>query len=360
MSDFDAVFLPSEVKEELCRELLADLGVTKIIKTSRGELKHQCVMPWHDDRNPSAQLNFEKLVYSCFSCGSSGGFLWLLSTALSTTGDGAREWIDTKSGMGPGDEFSLSALLSMFDAIAASGDGQPASDPIPKISTKAIEPWVGLIHPILTTGVPEVGLEGRGIPEQNLIDMQVGYAEAYPIGEETSERIVIPHFWQGNLVGWQSRRVWDDGTPKYLSTVGMPKDSTIFDHDPSRGTAVVVESPMSVLRHRHHLPMCSTFGASVTDRQVSVLADYRRIILWMDNDKAGWGSTMDLGPRLEAYTQVDVVESSWAADAADMDDATAADLVEGATPFALWDSPAQLVCWVCKTAHSGPCNKERG
>lgn len=357
MSDFDAIYLPSDIKEQLCRELLADLGVTKIIK-SRDELKHQCVMPWHDDRDPSASLNFEKMVYGCWSCGSSGGFLWLLSTALSTTGDGAREWIDTKSGLGPGDEFNLSLLLSMFDAIAAN-TGQPASDPIPKISIKAIEPWVPYIHPILTTGVPEVGLEGRGIPEQNLKDMSVGYAEAYPVGDEqVSERIVIPHFWKGDLVGWQSRRVWDDGTPKYLSTVGMPKDTTIYDHDPSRRTAVVVESPMSVLKHRHHLPMCATFGASVTESQIAILADYQRVILWMDNDKAGWTSTTAMAPLMEAYTQVDVVESPWAADAADMDDETAAGLVDGAIPFALWNSPAELICWVCKSPHQGPCKKD--
>lgn len=353
MSEFDAVHLPYEVKEEMCRELLADLGVTKVVK-SRDELKHACVMPWHDDRNPSASLNVEKLVWGCWSCGSSGGFLWLLSTALSTSVDGARQWIDTKSGLGPGDEFNLSLLLSLFDSIEQGRQHEIAK--IPKFSPRAITEWTKVIHPILTTGVPEADLKGRGIPEQNLRDMQVGYAENYPVGVEgVSERIIIPHFWRGDLVGWQSRRVWDDGTPKYLSTVDMPKDTTLYDHDPKRRTAVVVESPMSVLRHRHHLPMVATFGASVTDSQIMALADYERVVLWMDNDKAGWTSTESVAERLQAYTMVDVVDSPWAADAGDVDEQTAAALTEGALPFALWESPRELRCWTCKQAHEGRC-----
>ena len=31
------------------------------------ELKHCCVMPWHDDANPSAYLNVDSLVYACLA-----------------------------------------------------------------------------------------------------------------------------------------------------------------------------------------------------------------------------------------------------------------------------------------------------
>ncbi len=98
---------------------------------------------------------------------------------------------------------------------------------------------------------------------------------------------------KGKLVGWQSRRLdSSDGTPKWLSTPEFPKDSTLFNYDEvckaDPNFVVVCESPMSTLRHQHHLPIVATFGAEVTDRQVRLMAEFDRVVLWMDPDNAGW------------------------------------------------------------------------
>ena len=382
---FDAQYLPDEIKEEMCRGLLAEFGVTKIsTREPDGELIHCCPMPWHPEKKPSASLNYKKLTFKCLGCQASGGLLWFIAVCRGVDGRQARDWVETSSGLGGADGFDLTALLHLIDSVYAERSTTPP--PIPVFADRALDQWLG-IHPTLTTGVPELGIVGRGIPEANLRLMRVGYAPEYPMGKDehgvpiTAERHVIPHFWKGKLVGWQTRRVWDDGTEKYKSTPDFAKDRTLYVPEAYRPTkarrVVVVESPASVLRHLHHLPMVATFGANITDSQIRLLAEYDEVIWWPDNDSAGWKATLGwhrlrddsvaLGPgsgreefhpgieRLAPYTAVSVVDSPWAADAAEMDDETAAELVAAAVPLAVWIPPKTLRCWLCKNEHDGAC-----
>lgn len=371
MSVFEPLQLPEPARLELCRNLLAEFGARKVSETSSGELLHCCIMPWHEDRNPSAYFSYEKLTYICFSCGSGGGLLWLIATCRGENTREARRWVENSTGIGGG-EFELSALLSLFDAMYEPEKARTRT--IPSYGVKVLDPWRA-IHPWLTDP-PEDG--GRGVPEENLVRMQVGYAQEYPMAQDedgnvtrTSERIVVPHIWRDKLVGWQSRRLdGSDGTPKWLSTPNFPKDLTLFNHDPARHrTAIVVESPMTVLRHLHHQHIVGTFGAMVTDRQVRLMADYDRVILWMDPDFAGWqamdGYTADDGDyhpgivdRLSRTTDVWAVDTDYAVDGGDMDDDTVDALVEQAVPAALWQRPQVLRCWDCKKRHSGNCAEE--
>lgn len=343
---FEAGSLPDSEKEALCRALLAEFGVTSVKPTPSGELIHSCVLPLgghrNGDRNPSASLNWKKLTYNCLGCGSSGGLLWFVGLCRGTGGDDARRWLDEQTGTGL-EEQSLSSLLEFFDAIYAPKDNRPA--PLPRMSPKVLSQW-HYIHPYMT--------EERGIPEETLVSFQVGYAEKYRLRLQDGEwidspRIVIPHFWKGELVGWQTRRLAADGSPKYASSPDMPKDRTIFNFD-ERRPAIVVESPMSVLALWHRTKVVeSTFGAKVTDSQIRLLGHHKKVVLWFDNDEAGWRATQHVGEALESYSTVMVVENPFDADPADMvrdgHEEMAMKLIADAVPFALWKPPAKLVSW---------------
>ena len=230
-----------------------------------------------------------------------------------------------------------------------------------------LDPWMW-VHPYLTVI--------RGVPLATVEELRLGYAEQYPIREENedgrgltrhSERIIIPHFWRGKLVGWQSRRLWDDGTPKYLSTGGFPKDRTIFC-PPEGRRIVVVEAPMSSARHRHHQPVAATFGSVLTDAQIRLVAGYDEVVWWPDPDDAGWQATEGwvnettgewvpgVPEQLEAYSNVRVPTLDWNEDPGGLDDATVDEGVETAVPFAIWERPARLRCWRCKGYHEGRCH----
>jgi CHC2-type zinc finger protein len=369
---FGPARLPASIKKDLCRELLAEFGATRVtVREHQAEMDFCCVLPWHEERRPSAGLNWEKLTYSCFSCGSSGGLLWLIGSCRGVTEVSARRWLESESGLGD-DVEDVSKLVALIDAIYAPKDGRSRA-PIPKMSERVLTPWRA-VHPWVTDP-PTAAPPGRGIPLANAIEAQVGYAPEYRVKDDdgrevVSERVVIPHFWRGKLVGWQSRRLSDDGTPKYISTADFPKDRTIY-RPPEGRTAVVVESPFSVLRHLHHLPITATFGAKVTPSQVRLLAEYDRVVLWMDPDRAGWEAVEGhdepvegerrpkhvpgLVERLEPYCDVRVVETDWYADAAEFDEEEAAELVAAAAPASTWRRPTALRCRICREVHSGPC-----
>lgn len=336
---FEADLLPDVEKEQLCLALLEEFGAENVSVKNDGEIIHSCCLPFglhpNGDRNPSASLNYKRLTYNCYGCGG-GGLLWFVGICRGTGSGEAKKWLQNQTGTGP-DEQPISALMDFFDAVYGKEDRRPA--PIPKMDMRVLDQYL-VIHPYMT--------EIRKIPEANLKANLVGYGHLrLRLGDDfiDSERIVIPHFWRGNLVGWQSRRLTDDGTGKYQSTPDFPKDTTLYRFNPKQ-SGVVVESPMSVLRHQHHQNLVATFGASVTARQIKLLSEYKKVTLWFDNDEPGWKATHEVAEALLPYMgEVWVVDSPWRADPADMDDEVVDKLVADAVPYSVWSRPSKLQDW---------------
>jgi hypothetical protein len=363
---FPFLALPDSEKEQLCRELLAEFGldVRAAKRTKHGlELVHACtVSSYHQDqaKNPTASLNAESLTWHCFGCGSSGGLLWFICQMRNCEWAEARAWLEDATGLG-NNEMELGRLLDFIDATFTR-DGRFQA-PIPTMDERMLSPWQG-VHPYVTEP------QWRGVPLETALAYKVGYAEAYPMAfdhqgrpTQVSERIILPHFWQGSLVGWQTRRLWDDGTPKFKSSLEFPKETTIYNYRPAE-PAVVVEAVFSTLRHVHQQHYESTFGAAITEVQMSLLAKHPQVILWLDNDESGWKAMMGktevdrrgrervvrvgLVEHLSRYTDVLVVDSPWAQDAADISDDDAAELIANAIPSVLWRPPEVLLCYRCK------------
>jgi hypothetical protein len=362
----------------MCQELLAEFGAQiHRINDKTGEMTHGCLVSpdLHTDQkqNPTASLNYNKLTYNCLGCGSSGGLLWFIATCRGETSLEARRWLEQIAGLG-GQVLELAEMLKFLDAIYA----RPTVTPIPTYSEKMLKGW-GFNHPYL--------LEDRHISEDTYQQFRLGW-------DPKTDRVVLPHFWQGKLVGWQTRKlpfewrsmeVQDDSplihsgianSPKYHSSPDFPKDSTIFNYAPQEHV-VVVESMMSVLRHEQTpLHWEATFGAQVTDLQLRRLVKHGQVTLWMDNDRAGWTAVLGRPERkptkekpqgeeavlgmaevIAQYVPVKIVDSSWQQDAGDLPTDVATELVAAAVPWSTWHPPKVLYCFKCeKTAHSGPCN----
>lgn len=352
--------LPREMRVDLCMSLLESAGAGSIsYRENRGEIIHLCLMPWHNEKTPSAALNVDSLTYRCLGCDAKGGLYWLLATVRGQNWAEVKDWLSTETGLG-GKDFQLGPLLEFLDSLENQRATGSKLATMPRYPDKAIEKWCEHIYPGLTTGVPDLGIPGRGIPEENLRASKVGW-------DMEKNRVVIPNYWKGELVGWQSRRIVNDGTPKYESSPDFPSDSTILGL-PERGQmVVVVESPMSYLRHLHHLPVAATWGASISAKQIQLLKWHPEVCFWLDNDPAGWkqieGHTDDQGQhvlgaaeQLMPYTKVTVVESDWHADPANFDDSAAEALVEARVPLAVWQRPqGALRCLACHERHGGPC-----
>jgi hypothetical protein len=319
-------------RERLCMDLLEEFGARNLRR--RGdELIHSCLLPFgmhaHGDANPSASLNIDKLTYNCFSCGG-GGLMWFIASCRGVTTHEARLWMAKEQRLGL-DPEPLAQFLADIDALYAPHSG--VRPPLPNMSRDILRPWYA-IHPWLT--------EIRHIDEDNLMRHHVGW-------NSVENKIVIPHFWKGSLVGWQLRRLIDDGkTPKYKATPDFPRDTTLYNGDSALGAddVVVVEAPISVVSKSHLAPMLATFGSEVTTEQLRLISRSRRVIVWFDNDKAGWHGARTLIDGLLGLSTVFVVPSPWAADPADVDDDTFTSLIAQAVPASLWSPPNELSSWI--------------
>lgn len=308
----------------MCRSLLQEFGARNVSLIGN-ELHHSCVLPFglhrHGDQKPSASINIDKMVASCFVCGG-GSLMWWVATCRGTGGTEAKRWIREHTGV---DGTSLAALVQFFDEVYSPKDNR--EPPIPTYSDSVLDPW-RLIHPYLT--------EIRKIPVKTLIQFRVGF-------NPDNDRVVIPHFWKGKLVGWVTRRIANDHSLRYQYTPSFPKKQTIYNYQ-EREAPVIVESQMSVLRqYEEHHAIEATFGASVSKEQIRLLGCHPRVYLFFDNDEAGYQATKFLGEALSIYTDVRVVCNPYEADAGDLDPKDFRAVIADSLPFSIWKRPTSLV-----------------
>lgn len=311
--------------------------VKSIEETDRVEEVYCAIVP----TTHSFVLEGNILTGNCLGCGSHGGLLWFIATMRKISTAQARQWLEDSNGLSA-DAMDHERLMQIIEAFYRHDQ---VVDIIPSYSPRVLEPWLEFVHPYLTDGAEDLGVKGRHIPLETIREMKVGW-------DPEADRIIIPHFWKGSLVGWQARRLWNWQGQKYKSTPDFPKDQTLYNFDPRTRyqTMVVVEAPMSVLSKRHlGIPMAGTFGAEITEAQIRLLSKVDRVIWFLDNDEGGWKpmtGTKDrpsVVERLMPYTQVLTVQNPWDADPADLADSDFLDLVENAVPSVLWKCPAGYV-----------------
>jgi hypothetical protein len=298
------------------------------------ELIHSCLLDRvephhaHGDAHPSASVNIEKGVYVCYNYWG-GSLLHLVAKMEGTDIGGA---MPVLSNMLDG---AVKDADTFRDMIALRFSKDPVYDvELPSYSERVLDPWL-VCHPYL--------YDERRISPEAMGTLRLGY-------DERENRIVFPHFWKGNLVGWQKRAIparegWpgtEPPLPKYRNSTGFPKSETLYGYDLAArvpGPVTVVESPMSVARAlTHRIPgVVATFGAKVTDTQIDLLADFDRVTVWFDADAAGTLGRRKLVEGLYRRTRVMVVEPDEGKDLADYDTADeVVQRIESAEHAVLW------------------------
>lgn len=359
--------LPEEARRALLLELLGQAGAVSVrVNDANGEIIHGCLLKpgAHRDQisNPTASINYRRLAASCLGCGAAGGLLWFTATVLNTDDAGARAWL-AGNGVTEGGPIALPTMLAALTE-PFTGNAPEATETIPRYDPSILDAY-NHPHTYWTNPPAPPGAEGggRGIHPVTVAARHLGYDPA-------TNRVVIPHFWHGELVGWQTRPAGPvpAGTPKYKNTPHFPRRSTLHHLNPRVEELLLVESAMSELRHAHAMDdIAATFGAFITDEQIEAiirLPRLRRIIVWPDSDPKGW-EAFDGGrapkhgliARLSPYKPVFYIDTPFTGDPADVDTPTAQAMREHLTvPAALWRRPTALACWHCQLpAHTGTC-----
>lgn len=271
------------------------------------EIIHSCpidrVEPHHahGDATPSARMNIEKKVWNCWSYGG-GDIFWFI---LQMEGKQYFHEIAPMLGKFLGD--SVVDSKSFIEEIEGFFHKESQA-PLPTFHEQALKGWL-LYHPYLET---------RGIDFDTAVELQIGY-------DERANRIVIPVWHKGQLVGWQKRSIPEGDwpatkpppgqgyIPKYLNPPGFPKHQVLYNLDrvESRGerTIILVESPFSVIKAEAlGIPnTVATFGASPSDEQLRQLRKFDKVYIWYDDDDAGYrGASLAIDGLLH-YTNVILV-----------------------------------------------------
>ena len=305
--------LSEEERKQKCLELVETFvgGITQKIKISWDEIIFSCPLDdglhWRGDRKPSARLNWRKLTFFCSTCNRGMGIIQLIAETTPMSRAEAWHW--------------------MMDDCDGSNPYQYNETPEPQSihSLDELWPFMGPPHPYLVS---------RGIPVENIVKHVIGYDSA-------TDCIIIPVFWQRDLVGWQTRPVDDanitDDRPKYMCSKGMKRGRVLYNGDDwERGNwTVVVESPLSVVA-KSHLE-CYDFVATMggpARGQLELMVEIPALILFYDDDPAGWNHTLTAGDFLDGKTNVFVAVAS--ADPDEIPDDELYEILYASIPYREW------------------------
>ena len=98
------------------------------------------------------------------------------------------------------------------------------------------------------------------------------------------DRLIIPFYYEGRIVGWTARTVNAGKNPKYLSEVQPGFVYGLDEQRPQKIFAIVCEGPIDAI----HIEGCALLGSEISEQQALLLNRLGKdIIIVPDRDKAG-------------------------------------------------------------------------
>jgi hypothetical protein len=98
------------------------------------------------------------------------------------------------------------------------------------------------------------------------------------------DRLIIPFYYEGRVVGWTARTIQADKNPKYLTEVQPGFVYGLDEQRPNKVFAIVCEGQIDAL----HIEGCALGGSEISDQQAMLLNRLQKqIIVCPDRDKAG-------------------------------------------------------------------------
>lgn len=248
-------------------DVLQSLGARNIRTQPSGWIIHSCLIDTYDphhangDNNPSAALDSETKRYSCFSYG-----VIPLRKLLGMAFDKEVEIYEFLLG------HEMAPKAPLRDQLLEAMGKELAQKPV------FLDPSILEVY----SQSCDYMVKDRGIPQTTLNKHNVRY-------DPETNSVVIPLFEDDALLGIQRRNL-SRGKPKYSNSKLFHKEFYVYYTEGARSAEeiVVVESVMSALKlSSFGYPAVAVLGSIVFDEQVSKLLQHKRIILWLDDDRAG-------------------------------------------------------------------------
>lgn len=229
----------------------------------------------HNSRPNKWSVNVETGQHSCFSCGFSGSFVYLVQEVLGYDRSDAERWVRNRGGI-----ERLRRALGNSEGRSRSFEGDSG---IPEWNEARLA---------LFNAPPFSALERRRVSQGAVTHYGV-------LWDDKKENWILPirDPDTGSLWGYQEKgEGWFCNKP---AKVG--KSETLFGLEAFTGsTAILLESPLDCLRlyTAGISGAVSSFGVQVSDRQLDLLFDRAEIVVFaLDNDTAGLNKMLSLKER---------------------------------------------------------------
>lgn len=295
------------------RKIRRRVDIEDVLRRLRIEFKRRdddlysvCPNPEHKDRDPSwhirsVQGDMKNGVFNCWSCKWSGDIYSLVSKLRGVDFAGAVAFV----------KASMREAATIAPAEISDDDYLQGMQP-------AEPPEIGFFWPdergVLRPFTPKpirfdsdcaVYLRSRWIGSQ--------YVERHGLLDwQEKRRIIVPILRRGRMISWVARS-YVGASPKTFAPKGAPKRWEIFgldllDHAIAEVNIVegwVDQIRLSQIGVQNALAIC---GSTLTEPQVEEIVFARRVIVWMDGDKAGEVLAEDVAGWLGYERELMIVE----------------------------------------------------
>lgn len=265
---WDSVATPVPGDVAACMQ---EMGLT-ILRQTGHELVAKCPMHFErtgfEDKHPSWSVNEDTGIFNCFSCGYSGQFVFLVMDVLDLERADAVAWIRKRGG--------IERVRKVF---GRGGDKVFAKDLVDSGDTTK---QVNEASLALFVDPPRAECEKRGFSQRDARHFGVLWDR-----DEDLWIIPIRDPETGELWGWQEKN------ERYFRNRpnSVKKSRTLFGLDVfERGTAILVESPLDVVR-LHSAGISgglASYGVKASEEQFRLVRSVATdLIVALDNDNDG-------------------------------------------------------------------------
>lgn len=258
---------------------LPELGIDVEKVTKKGEAWALCPNPEHPDRGASWSINLDSGEHHCFSCGWSGNFIMLVESLTRLAGEEAEQWVRKRGGI---------------DVARKKLRGEQAYEV--KRAEEVSEADLALFE----THIPKWALDSRDIIQES--------CDAYgTLWDPHHEAWILPvrNPYTGLLLGWQSKskRVFINHPD------ALEKSLTLYGYHLIGEDVYIEESPLDCNRLWTYgvEAAVSGYGVHISDQQMDLIVEHpnvKRVIMCLDNDKAGRSKEADIWTRYRHRTRL--------------------------------------------------------
>lgn len=278
------------------------LSVCGISVGSELDTHYLVFCPFHYNKNtPACEVDKEKGLFICFSCGERGNLMDLIMRTTSRNYFEAMRIISSAA--------NKKDFVSMIDkAIEEKPDFKEFdSATIDRLHNSLLDSERGMQY-----------FAGRNIEIDAIKHFKLGYSEK-------QDMVTVPVFSHDSIcVGFVGRSV--EGKD-FKNSIGLPRNKVLFNLNKVKNTdIVIVESSFDAIRlWQLGINSIATLGANLGKNQISLLNKYaQRIILAMDQDEAG----MKLMKNLTNNVNVSVLSMEFPEGVKDIGDMTDLQILE--------------------------------